>query len=142
MARMKGPWSWLLAVIWLGFAAMGAMILSEDHTPGGLIIGAAVLATGLFCGARAALSHVRLTDEGLVYVGYARTRRVPWTQVSEVVVAELGSALPITTVGVSVRLYDATEVELPALAGFAVAGHNRRVQRLVDAAERRRAGKG
>ncbi len=139
---MKGPWSWLLAVIWLGFAAAGVMILSEDRTAGGLIIGAALLATGVFCGVRAAVSHVRLTDEGLVYVGYARTRRVRWTQVSGVVVAELESASPVTTVGVSVLLHDDTEIELPALAGFAVAGGNRRLQRLVDAAEQRRLGRG
>ncbi|WP_432564442.1 hypothetical protein [Kineococcus sp. SYSU DK003] len=56
------------------------------------------------------------------------------------VVAERESASPIMTVAVSVHLRDDTEIQLPALAGFAVDGRNRGVQRLAQAAEQRRFG--
>lgn len=127
-----------MAGIWLFFAAIGVGTVLTDHTPGGLIGGGALLIAGLFLGLRALVSHARLTPEGLVYVGYGRTHRLPWTEVVRGEIVELDSALPVTTVGVVVHLSGGTEVGLPAMSGFARAGRNRRLQRLVRGIDERR----
>jgi hypothetical protein len=133
----KGPWSWLLAAVWLLFAVLAVPVLQEDHTPGGLLVGGGAGAVGLFAGVRALISHVRLAGDELRYVGYLRTRRIPWTDVTGVDIDVLGSASPLESVGLVVRLADGTQVEVPAVAGFAFAGRNRRLERLRAKCERR-----
>lgn len=137
MTWTKGPWSWVLAGIWLVFSVVALAILVDDHTPGGVIIGGVVLAGSLYGAARALASHVRLGQTELVYVGYARTHRVPWTDVAAVELAALDSASSVDTVSLALRRMDGTEIVMSAVAGFAFSGGNRRVERLCRECEQR-----
>lgn len=142
MTWTKGPWSWVLAGIWLTFSVIALSILVEDHTPGGVVIGGVIAVVSLYAAARALASHVRLGAVELVYVGYARTHRVPWTDVAAVEVTALDSASSLDTVGLSVRRTDGTEIVMPAVAGFAFSGGNRRLERLCRECEERVRGAG
>lgn len=133
----KGPWSWVLAGLWFVFAVLATTIVVEDHSPGGLIGGVVIFAVAFYAGTRALVSHVRLSDQRLTYVGYARTHRVAWTDVAAVEVTALDSASSLDTVSLTVRRVDGTEVVMPAVAGFAFSGGNRRLERLCRECEER-----
>jgi hypothetical protein len=127
----------VLAGLWFVFAALATTILVEDHSPGGLIGGGVIFAAAFCTWTRALVSHVRLSDERLTYVGYARTHRVPWTEVAAVELTALDSASSLDTVSLAVRRTNGTEVVMPAVAGFAFSGGNRRLERLCRECEQR-----
>lgn len=81
---------------------------------------------------------MRLDDDGLVYVGYVRTHRLRWGQVSSLEVSTVDSSSPFESVGVVVHLRGGGEVGLVSLAGVAVSGRVERLDRLVRECDHRR----
>lgn len=93
---VKGPWSWVMALLMFVWGLLGLLFLVPPDGPRSwpvvIVLGLPLLVSGTFFSVRAVLSHARVTRAAVVYVGFTRTSRTALDQIDRALVVDVGGS--------------------------------------------------